>query len=83
MAVLFSVWVLSSLSKLKLRKMKVISTKWNLLALATVVFLTSNSMCLNEPMKSKLQTREDNDDIYYEVRSVLLWHYLGEPWVRS
>lgn len=83
MAVLFSVWVLSSLSKLKLRKMKVISTKWNLLALATVVFLTSNSMCLNEPMKSKLQSREDNDDIYYEVRSVLLWHYLGEPWVRS
>lgn len=83
MAVLFSVWVLSSLSKLKLRKMKVISTKWNLLALATAVFLTSNSMCLNEPMKSKLQSREDNDDIYYEVRSVLLWHYLGEPWVRS
>lgn len=73
MAVLFSVQILSSLSKLNLRKMKVISTKkFILFALATVVFLTSNTMCLNEPMKSRVQSREDDDDKYYEVRSVLL-----------
>lgn len=72
MAVSFSVQILGSLSKLNLRKMKVISTKLNLFALAMVVFLTSNSMCLTELMKSRLQSREDNDDKYYEVRSVLL-----------
>lgn len=84
MAVLFSVQILSSLSKLNLRKMKVISTKkFILFALATVVFLTANSICLNEPMKSRLQSREENDDKYYQVRPVLLWHCLGELWVRS
>lgn len=73
MAVLFSVQILSSLSKLNMKKMKVISTKKLILfALATMVFLTSNSMCLNESMKSRLQSREDNDDKYYEVRHVLL-----------
>ncbi|NXY33247.1 GNIH protein, partial [Pomatorhinus ruficollis] len=51
--------------------MKVISTKLNLFALATVVFLTSNSMCLNELMKSKLQSRED-DDKYYEIKDNIL-----------
>ncbi|XP_039928641.1 pro-FMRFamide-related neuropeptide VF [Hirundo rustica] len=53
--------------------MKVISTKkLNLFALATVVFLTSNSMCLNEPMKSRLQSREDSDDKYYEIKDNIL-----------
>ncbi|NXP18666.1 GNIH protein, partial [Scytalopus superciliaris] len=53
--------------------MKVISTKkFYLLALATVVFLTSNSMCLNEPMKSSLQSREDNDDKYYQMKDDIL-----------
>lgn len=79
MAVLFSVQILSSLSKLNLRKMKAFSTKeFILFALATEVFLTSNSMCLNEPMKSRLESREESDDKYYEVRSVLLWHCLGD-----
>ena len=65
MAVFFSVQILSSLSKLNLRKMKVISTKkFILFALATVVLLTSNSMCLDEQMKSSLQSREDDDDNY-------------------
>lgn len=73
MAVFFSVHVLSSLSNLNLRKMEVISTKeFILFALVTVVFLTSNSTCLDEPMKSSLQSREDDDDKYYEVRPVLL-----------
>ncbi|NXP38436.1 GNIH protein, partial [Leiothrix lutea] len=52
--------------------MKVISTKLNLLALAMVVFLTSNSMCLNELMKSRLQSREDSDDKYYEIKDNIL-----------
>ncbi|XP_009953782.1 PREDICTED: pro-FMRFamide-related neuropeptide VF [Leptosomus discolor] len=51
--------------------MEVISTKFILLALATVVFLTSNSMCLDEAMKFSLQSREDDDDKYYKVRSIL------------
>ncbi|KFV53515.1 Gonadotropin inhibitory hormone peptides, partial [Gavia stellata] len=53
--------------------MNVISTKEMILfALATVVFLTSNSMCLDEPMKSSLQSREDNDDKYYEITDNIL-----------
>ncbi|NXB31803.1 GNIH protein, partial [Eulacestoma nigropectus] len=53
--------------------MKVISTKkFVLFALATVIFLTSNSTCLNEPMKSRLQSREDNDDGYYEIKDNIL-----------
>ncbi|NWT50529.1 GNIH protein, partial [Erythrocercus mccallii] len=53
--------------------MKVISTnKLNLFALATVVFLTSNSMCLNELIKSRLQSREDDDDKYYEIKDNIL-----------
>ncbi|KFO57301.1 Gonadotropin inhibitory hormone peptides, partial [Corvus brachyrhynchos] len=52
--------------------MKVISTKkFVLFALATVIFLISNSMCLNEPMKSRLQSRED-DDKYYEIKDNIL-----------
>ncbi|NWI88263.1 GNIH protein, partial [Pitta sordida] len=52
--------------------MKVISTKkFILFPLATVVFLTSNSICLNEPMKSSLQSRED-DDKYYEIKDNIL-----------
>ncbi|NWY52548.1 GNIH protein, partial [Chionis minor] len=48
--------------------MKVISAKeFILFALATVVFLTSNTMCLDESMKSSLQSRED-DDKYYEIK---------------
>ncbi|NXP12647.1 GNIH protein, partial [Thinocorus orbignyianus] len=47
--------------------MKVISTKdFILFALATAVFLISNSMCLDEPMKSSLQSREDDDK--YEIK---------------
>ncbi|NWX88080.1 GNIH protein, partial [Nothoprocta pentlandii] len=41
--------------------------KFILVALATVVFITSNSMCLAELMKSSLQSREDYDDRYYEI----------------
>ncbi|NXB77464.1 GNIH protein, partial [Donacobius atricapilla] len=53
--------------------MKVISTKkLNLFALVMVVFLTSYSVCLNEPMKSRLQSREDNDDKYYEIKDNIL-----------
>ncbi|KAM7035947.1 pro-FMRFamide-related neuropeptide VF [Passerculus sandwichensis] len=53
--------------------MKVISTKkFILFALATVIFLTSNSMCLNEAMKSRLQSREDNDDKDYEIKDNIL-----------
>ncbi|KFV75397.1 Gonadotropin inhibitory hormone peptides, partial [Dryobates pubescens] len=49
--------------------MEAISTKKSILfALATVVFLTSNSMCLDELMKSSLQNREDYDDKYYEIK---------------
>ncbi|NXT67497.1 GNIH protein, partial [Chaetops frenatus] len=52
--------------------MEVISVKKSILfALATVIFLTSNSMCLNEPMKSRLQSREDNDK-YYEIKDNIL-----------
>ncbi|NXT28931.1 GNIH protein, partial [Syrrhaptes paradoxus] len=52
--------------------MKVISTKeFILLALATVVFLTSNSRCLDEPMKSSLQSKDD-DDKYYEIKDNIL-----------
>ncbi|NXQ21329.1 GNIH protein, partial [Peucedramus taeniatus] len=53
--------------------MRFISTKkFILFALATMVFLTSNSMCLNEPMKSRLQSREDNDGKYYEIKDNIL-----------
>ncbi|XP_010308472.1 pro-FMRFamide-related neuropeptide VF [Balearica regulorum gibbericeps] len=53
--------------------MKVISTKKIILfALATVVFLTSNSMCLDELIKSSLQSREDDDDKYYEIKDNIL-----------
>uniref|UniRef100_A0A663ML06 Neuropeptide VF precursor n=1 Tax=Athene cunicularia TaxID=194338 RepID=A0A663ML06_ATHCN len=49
--------------------MEVISTiKFILFALITAVFLTSNSMCLDEPMKSSLQSREDDDDKYYKIK---------------
>ncbi|NXO97595.1 GNIH protein, partial [Certhia brachydactyla] len=52
--------------------MKVISTKkFILFALVTVIFLTSNSKCLNEPMKFRLQSRED-DDKYYEIKDNIL-----------
>ncbi|XP_025959607.2 pro-FMRFamide-related neuropeptide VF [Dromaius novaehollandiae] len=46
--------------------------KFILFALATVVFLTSNSMCLAELMKSNLQSREDYDDKYYEFKDNIL-----------
>lgn len=72
MAILFSAHILSSLSKLNLRKMKAISTKFILFALATVVFLTSNSTCLDEPMKFSLHSRDYDEDKYYKVRSILL-----------
>ncbi|KAM6412904.1 pro-FMRFamide-related neuropeptide VF [Pluvialis apricaria] len=53
--------------------MKGISTKeFILFTLATVVFLTSNSMCLDEPMKSSLQSREDDDDKYYKIKDSIL-----------
>ncbi|XP_010184105.1 PREDICTED: pro-FMRFamide-related neuropeptide VF [Mesitornis unicolor] len=52
--------------------MKVISTKEFLLfALATVVFLTSNSMCLDELIKFSLQSREDEDK-YYKIKDNIL-----------
>ncbi|KFR16073.1 Gonadotropin inhibitory hormone peptides, partial [Opisthocomus hoazin] len=53
--------------------MKTISTKeLTLFALATVVFLTSNIMCLDELMKSSLQSREDNNDKYYKIKDNIL-----------
>ncbi|KFQ67818.1 Gonadotropin inhibitory hormone peptides, partial [Phaethon lepturus] len=53
--------------------MKVISTKkFILFALATVVFLTSNSICLDELMKSSLQSRENDDDKYYKIKDNIL-----------
>ncbi|NWS66530.1 GNIH protein, partial [Crotophaga sulcirostris] len=53
--------------------MKVISTKkFILFALAMVVFLTTNSMCLDEQMKSILQSREDDDPKYYEIKDNIL-----------
>ncbi|XP_009707655.1 PREDICTED: pro-FMRFamide-related neuropeptide VF [Cariama cristata] len=53
--------------------MEVFSTKkFILFALATVVFLTSNSTCLDELMKSSLQSREDDDDKYYEIKDNIL-----------
>ncbi|NXV71323.1 GNIH protein, partial [Atlantisia rogersi] len=53
--------------------MKVISSKkFILFALATVVLLTSNSMCLDELMKSSLQSREDDDDNYYEIKDNIM-----------
>ncbi|XP_035412362.2 pro-FMRFamide-related neuropeptide VF [Cygnus atratus] len=53
--------------------MEVISTqKFILLTLAMVVFLTSNSMCLDELMKSSLQSREDDDDKYYKIKDSIL-----------
>ncbi|KFO69901.1 Gonadotropin inhibitory hormone peptides, partial [Cuculus canorus] len=48
--------------------MKVISTKFILFALAAVVFLATNSVCLDEPMKPILWSREDNDAKYYEIK---------------
>ncbi|XP_051466812.1 pro-FMRFamide-related neuropeptide VF [Apus apus] len=49
--------------------MKIISSKkFILFALAAVVFLTSNSKCLGEQMKFGLQSREDDDDKYYEIK---------------
>ncbi|NXG57105.1 GNIH protein, partial [Hemiprocne comata] len=53
--------------------MKVISSKkFILFALATVFFLAPNSMCLDEQMKFSLQSREDDDDKYYEVKDNIL-----------
>nr|AYG85401.1 gonadotropin-inhibiting hormone [Columba livia] len=53
--------------------MRFISTKeFILFALATVVFLTSNSMCLDELMKSSLESREVDDDKYYEIKDNIL-----------
>ncbi|NXY43993.1 GNIH protein, partial [Ceuthmochares aereus] len=48
--------------------MKVISTKFILFALATVVFLATNSVCLDESMKSILWSREDNDAKFYKIK---------------
>ncbi|NXU58163.1 GNIH protein, partial [Turnix velox] len=53
--------------------MKIISTKQLILfALAAAVFLTSNSMCLDDLMKSSLQDREEDDDKYYEINDNIL-----------
>ncbi|NWH64586.1 GNIH protein, partial [Geococcyx californianus] len=53
--------------------MKVISTKkFILFALTTVVFLATKSMCLDEPMKSILQSREDDNTKYYEIKDNIL-----------
>ncbi|KGL81250.1 Gonadotropin inhibitory hormone peptides, partial [Tinamus guttatus] len=46
--------------------------KFTLFALATVVFITSNSMCLAEPRRSSLQSREDYDDKYFEIKDNIL-----------
>uniref|UniRef100_A0A8B9Q4F4 Neuropeptide VF precursor n=1 Tax=Apteryx owenii TaxID=8824 RepID=A0A8B9Q4F4_APTOW len=43
-----------------------------LFALPTAVFLTLNSMCLAELMKPSLQSREDYDDKYYEIKDNIL-----------
>ncbi|NWQ69095.1 GNIH protein, partial [Neopipo cinnamomea] len=52
--------------------MKVILTKkFILFALATGVFLTSTSMCLSEPVKSSLESREDEDK-NYEIKDDIL-----------
>ncbi|NXC43586.1 GNIH protein, partial [Penelope pileata] len=52
--------------------MEVISTqKFILFALAMVVFLTPNGTCLDELMKSSMQSRED-DDKYYEIKDSVL-----------
>ncbi|NXL93204.1 GNIH protein, partial [Alectura lathami] len=53
--------------------MEVMSTqKFILFALATVIFLTSNGLCLDELMKSSLQSKEENDDKYYEIKDNIL-----------
>ncbi|XP_009867556.1 PREDICTED: pro-FMRFamide-related neuropeptide VF [Apaloderma vittatum] len=53
--------------------MKVISSKkFILFALATMVCLISNSTCLDVLMKSSLQSREDDDDKYYEIKDSIL-----------
>ncbi|NXI58812.1 GNIH protein, partial [Chloroceryle aenea] len=53
--------------------MEVVSTKkFILFALGTVVFLISSSMCLDEPMKSSLWSREDDDGKYYEIKDNIL-----------
>ncbi|XP_062426812.1 pro-FMRFamide-related neuropeptide VF [Rhea pennata] len=52
--------------------MKVFLIKFILFALVTVVFLTSNSICLAELMKSSLQSTEDYDDKYYEIKDNIL-----------
>lgn len=73
MTACFSVEILIFLTKLHLGEMEVISTqKFILLTLATVAFLTPHGMCLDELMKSSLESREEDDDKYYEVRFVLL-----------
>ncbi|XP_062478547.1 pro-FMRFamide-related neuropeptide VF [Pezoporus occidentalis] len=38
---------------------------------AIVVFQTSNTMCLDELMKSSLQSTEDDADKYYKIKDVL------------
>ncbi|NXK34753.1 GNIH protein, partial [Piprites chloris] len=49
----------------------ILTKKFILFALTTGVFLTSTSMCLSEPMKSSLESRED-DDKYYEIKDDIL-----------
>ncbi|XP_010009519.1 PREDICTED: pro-FMRFamide-related neuropeptide VF [Nestor notabilis] len=51
--------------------MKLITIKFILFALATVVFQTSNTMCLDELMKSSLQSTEDDDNKYYKIKDIL------------
>ncbi|KAM4658285.1 pro-FMRFamide-related neuropeptide VF [Amazona ochrocephala] len=51
--------------------MKLIPIKFVLFALATVVFQTSNTMCLDELMKSSLQSTEDDDEEYYKIKDIL------------
>ncbi|KFP25395.1 Gonadotropin inhibitory hormone peptides, partial [Colius striatus] len=43
--------------------------KFILFTLAMVVFLTSNSLCLDTLMKSSLQRREDDANNYYEIKN--------------
>ncbi|NXM04064.1 GNIH protein, partial [Tyrannus savana] len=49
----------------------ILTKKFILFALATGGFLTSTSMCLSEPVKSSLESRED-DDKYYEIKDDIL-----------
>uniref|UniRef100_G1NDU2 Neuropeptide VF n=1 Tax=Meleagris gallopavo TaxID=9103 RepID=G1NDU2_MELGA len=73
MTACFSVEILSFLTKLHLREMEIISTqKFILLTLGTVAFLTPHGVCLDELMKSSLESREDADDKYYEIKDSIL-----------